>query len=246
MFVVFDIETDLPLPLGGELLESRTVRSGRDDHLLGHPVHRSGLCVGQGCSPAGSERGMRLRTGALLSIHEPREMLPVNFATAWAIPIVWEPAADRLDSSTTIFFDQGAVGALAGCRIRGDLPRHRRLHGLGRTESRRPVSGPHRSQSGRSARPAPAIADAIKLITKENIVPRSADQLVHILAPVLLLVSAFLVLAVVPFGLGTSQREPRPLQRAGADRSSRGPALPDRRLQPGGVGDLPGRVVEPK
>ena len=28
------------------------------------------------------------------------------------------------------------------------------------------------------------IADAIKLITKENIVPRTADQWVHLLAPV--------------------------------------------------------------
>ena len=46
------------------------------------------------------------------------------------------------------------------------------------------------------------IADAIKLLTKENIVPRSADQWVHILAPVLILVSAFLVLAVIPFGVG--------------------------------------------
>jgi NADH-quinone oxidoreductase subunit H len=46
------------------------------------------------------------------------------------------------------------------------------------------------------------IADAVKLITKENIVPRPADKFVHILAPVLLLVSAFLTLAVVPFGFG--------------------------------------------
>ena len=46
------------------------------------------------------------------------------------------------------------------------------------------------------------IADAIKLITKESIVPREADQWVHLLAPVLMLISAFLVLAVIPFGVG--------------------------------------------
>ena len=46
------------------------------------------------------------------------------------------------------------------------------------------------------------IADAIKLICKENIVPKAADQWVHLLAPVLILVSAFLVLAVIPFGVG--------------------------------------------
>lgn len=46
------------------------------------------------------------------------------------------------------------------------------------------------------------IADALKLLTKESIVPRDADQFVHLLAPVLILVSAFLVLAVIPFGVG--------------------------------------------
>lgn len=46
------------------------------------------------------------------------------------------------------------------------------------------------------------IADAIKLITKENIVPRSADRVVHVLAPIVVLVSAFLVMAVIPFAVG--------------------------------------------
>ncbi len=45
------------------------------------------------------------------------------------------------------------------------------------------------------------IADAIKLITKEDIVPRSADQVVHLVAPVLVIVSAFLVMAVIPFAI---------------------------------------------
>jgi NADH-quinone oxidoreductase subunit H len=45
------------------------------------------------------------------------------------------------------------------------------------------------------------IADAIKLITKEDIVPRNADQLVHLAAPVLVIVSAFLVMAVIPFAI---------------------------------------------
>jgi NADH-quinone oxidoreductase subunit H len=46
------------------------------------------------------------------------------------------------------------------------------------------------------------IADAIKLITKEDIVPRSADWWVHLSAPVLVIVSAFLVMAVIPFAVG--------------------------------------------
>jgi NADH-quinone oxidoreductase subunit H len=45
------------------------------------------------------------------------------------------------------------------------------------------------------------IADAIKLITKEDIVPRNADQGVHLAAPVLVIVSAFLVMAVIPFAI---------------------------------------------
>ncbi len=45
------------------------------------------------------------------------------------------------------------------------------------------------------------IADAIKLITKEDLVPRDADRWVHLAAPVLIIVSAFLVMAVIPFAV---------------------------------------------
>jgi NADH-quinone oxidoreductase subunit H len=45
------------------------------------------------------------------------------------------------------------------------------------------------------------IADAIKLLTKEDVVPRSADGVVHLVAPVLVIVSAFLVMAVIPFAI---------------------------------------------
>ena len=52
------------------------------------------------------------------------------------------------------------------------------------------------------------IADAIKLITKEDIVPRDADRWVHLVSPILLLVSAFLVLPVIPFGVGLAAVNP--------------------------------------
>lgn len=45
-------------------------------------------------------------------------------------------------------------------------------------------------------------ADFIKLIIKECIVPKGANSFVHLLAPMLTLISAFLVLAVIPFGIG--------------------------------------------
>ncbi|RUL86487.1 NADH-quinone oxidoreductase subunit NuoH [Tautonia sociabilis] len=54
------------------------------------------------------------------------------------------------------------------------------------------------------------IADLLKLITKENIVPRAADAVTHLLGPVLLIVSAFLVLAVIPFGVSGSRAEVAP------------------------------------
>ena len=53
------------------------------------------------------------------------------------------------------------------------------------------------------------IADFIKLITKEDIVPRAADKWVHLVAPILLIVSSFLVLAVVPFGFGRVDEQNR-------------------------------------
>ncbi len=46
------------------------------------------------------------------------------------------------------------------------------------------------------------IADALKLLTKEDIVPKSADGVVHLIAPVMIIISAFLVMAVIPFAIG--------------------------------------------
>jgi len=45
------------------------------------------------------------------------------------------------------------------------------------------------------------IADLLKLLTKEDLVPRTADRWVHLAAPVMVLVSAFLVIAVIPFAV---------------------------------------------
>src|SRR5664280_3347017 len=44
------------------------------------------------------------------------------------------------------------------------------------------------------------IADGIKSLTKEDIVPLSADAAVHFLAPVLLVVTVFMGFAVLPMG----------------------------------------------
>lgn len=44
------------------------------------------------------------------------------------------------------------------------------------------------------------IADGIKMFTKEDIVPANADKIVHLLAPVVIVVPALMVFLVVPFG----------------------------------------------
>ena len=43
-------------------------------------------------------------------------------------------------------------------------------------------------------------ADGIKVLIKEDVVPRAADKLVHFLAPVMLVIPALLVYAVLPIG----------------------------------------------
>src|SRR5215475_8376106 len=44
------------------------------------------------------------------------------------------------------------------------------------------------------------IADPIKLLLKEDIIPDRADKWIFILAPVVALIPAFIVFAVIPFG----------------------------------------------
>jgi NADH-quinone oxidoreductase subunit H len=44
------------------------------------------------------------------------------------------------------------------------------------------------------------VADGIKMLIKEDIVPARADQLVHFLAPILIAAAAILVLGVIPYG----------------------------------------------
>lgn len=44
------------------------------------------------------------------------------------------------------------------------------------------------------------IADAIKMLTKEDVVPQSADKILHLLSPILIIAPALLVFAFLPFG----------------------------------------------
>jgi NADH-quinone oxidoreductase subunit H len=66
--------------------------------------------------------------------------------------------------------------------------------GLGRMQNR---LGPNRVGPFGFLQP---VADGIKSLTKEDIVPLSADGLVHFLAPVVLVIAVFLGFAVLPIG----------------------------------------------
>ena len=65
---------------------------------------------------------------------------------------------------------------------------------LGRFQAR---LGPNRAGPFGVLQP---VADAIKLLTKEDLVPEGADRLIFNLAPILMVVPVLLVLAVLPFG----------------------------------------------
>ena len=66
--------------------------------------------------------------------------------------------------------------------------------GLGRVQNR---IGPNRVGPYGILQP---VADGIKSLTKEDIVPTSADSVVHFLAPVILVVTVFMGFAVLPMG----------------------------------------------
>ena len=66
--------------------------------------------------------------------------------------------------------------------------------GLGRIQNR---YGPNRVGPFGLFQP---IADGLKTLTKENIVPRAADKVVHLLAPLFLVMATFLGFAVLPLG----------------------------------------------
>ncbi|MES2223168.1 MAG: NADH-quinone oxidoreductase subunit NuoH [Acidobacteriota bacterium] len=66
--------------------------------------------------------------------------------------------------------------------------------GLGRIQNR---YGPNRVGPAGFFQP---LADGVKSLTKEDLVPRTADQMVHFMAPVLLVLAAFLAYAVLPVG----------------------------------------------
>ncbi len=100
-------------------------------------------------------------------------------------PVGWQPFVSALISVAALVLAFAALFALTTVLER---------KGLGRIQNR---YGPNRVGPFGFFQP---VADGLKSLTKEDVVPRSADQLVHFLAPLVLVVPVFLALAVLPMG----------------------------------------------
>src|ERR1043166_8395606 len=100
-------------------------------------------------------------------------------------PDEWQPLISALISVAAIIATFAGLFALTTILER---------KGLGRIQNR---YGPNRVGPFGILQP---VADGLKAMTKEDIVPRAADKVVHFLAPLVLIVPVFLALAVIPVG----------------------------------------------
>jgi NADH-quinone oxidoreductase subunit H len=115
------------------------------------------------------------------------DQLPITLKN-WLVslaPVAWQPLVSAILSTA------GIIGIFASLfAITTVLERK----GLGRIQNR---YGPNRVGPFGFFQP---VADGIKALIKEDIVPRSADNVVHFLAPLVLVTPVFLALAVIPMG----------------------------------------------
>src|SRR3954470_14056005 len=100
-------------------------------------------------------------------------------------PAAWQDVVSALISVAAIIVTFAGLFALTTVLER---------KGLGRIQNR---YGPNRVGPYGMLQP---VADGLKAMTKEDIVPRAADKLVHFIAPLILVIPVFLALAVVPVG----------------------------------------------
>ncbi|HWD91114.1 MAG TPA: NADH-quinone oxidoreductase subunit NuoH [Verrucomicrobiae bacterium] len=109
----------------------------------------------------------------------------LNHLLAGLAPAAWQPAVSAVISIA------GIIGVFASLfAITTVLERK----GLGRIQNR---YGPNRVGPFGFLQPA---ADGIKALIKEDVVPRAADKIVHFFAPLMTVVPAFLLFAVLPIG----------------------------------------------
>ena len=100
-------------------------------------------------------------------------------------PETWQPVLSALISIAALIGAFATLFALTTVLER---------KGLGRMQNR---FGPNRVGPFGILQP---LADGIKSLTKEDLVPRAADHVVHFLAPLVLVIPVFLALSVIPVG----------------------------------------------
>src|SRR5260370_12824107 len=100
-------------------------------------------------------------------------------------PVGWQPLVSALISVAAIVIVFATLFAITTVLER---------KGLGRIQNR---YGPNRVGPFGIFQP---VADGLKAMTKEDIVPRAADKVVHFIAPLVLVIPVFLALSVVPVG----------------------------------------------
>jgi NADH-quinone oxidoreductase subunit H len=124
-------------------------------------------------------------------------MSAANDAFLERFPVTVRDAATNWLPSPWSWLLQGLIAVVAVLAIFGSLFAVLTLierKALGRVQNR---PGPNRTGPWGVLQP---MADGIKMLTKEDIVPREADQVLHFLAPVAMLAMSLMTFAVIPFG----------------------------------------------
>src|SRR5438552_19089581 len=109
----------------------------------------------------------------------------LNHLLSGLAPAPWQPAVSAVISIA------GIIGVFATLFAITTVFERK---GLGRIQNR---YGPNRVGPFGFLQPA---ADGIKALIKEDVVPRAADKVIHFLAPLMVVIPAFLVYAVLPIG----------------------------------------------
>src|ERR1700760_1724156 len=109
----------------------------------------------------------------------------LNHLLTGLVPACWQPVVSAVIAIAAIIGVFASLFAVTTVFER---------KGLGRIQNR---YGPNRVGPFGFLQPA---ADGIKALIKEDVVPRSADKVIHFLAPLAVVVPAFLVYAVLPIG----------------------------------------------
>ena len=107
-----------------------------------------------------------------------------HWLLAW-FPSAWQPLISMVISAAAIIAVFGSLFAVTTLAER---------KGLGRIQNR---PGPNRVGPFGILQP---LADAVKMLTKESIMPQVADRFIFFLAPTMMLIPTLLSFAVLPYG----------------------------------------------